>query len=358
MVSCSGACPRPRRGARPVSPFADVHRARRACGIRRSRRRRDAARRAGAILLANAVIGTAPRPATSRVLRMSALVLVLTVLPLAIIAALSLGPAHRPVRWTPSASGASSRPRRARIRLVGWWTAAKGRAEKFDDLPAPPDQARARLVRKLCPRAADPRLRAISANSRSSASPPGARSLKNSTAAWRSTSAPPAPAPRRKSAHGLARPAQARPRRARHQGSLHGRGAGPQGRQRGHARDAVAGRARRHGIASGLRESIAATATAASARASWTVVDDRRAMIAGALDQDDNVDPRWLMPNAKGVWQQDIHSRLRRQAALQARRCRVRRSNCATVERKQLYIDGKTVGEGLNRTLEGAGASR
>ena len=93
---------------------------------------------AGAILLANAVIGNgADDRATSRVLRMSALVLVLAVLPLALIAAVSLGQRIAQYGWTPERIwGVVAVVVALGYGLGGWWTVAKGR-EGFDDLLRP-----------------------------------------------------------------------------------------------------------------------------------------------------------------------------------------------------------------------------
>ena len=93
---------------------------------------------AGAILLANAVIGNgADDRATSRVLRISAQVLVLAVLPLAIIAALSLGLRIGQYGWTPERIwGVVAVAVAVLYGLVGWWVVAKGRGD-FDDLLRP-----------------------------------------------------------------------------------------------------------------------------------------------------------------------------------------------------------------------------
>ena len=117
---------------------------------------------AGAILLANAVIGNgADDRATSRVLRVSAQVLVLAVLPLAIIAAVSLGQRIGQYGWTPEriwgvvavARGDRLRPGRLVGRRQG-----PGRLRRSP--PPAPDQARARPVRAgAVPGAADRRFR-------------------------------------------------------------------------------------------------------------------------------------------------------------------------------------------------------
>ncbi len=93
---------------------------------------------AGAILLANAVIsnGVDDR-ASNRVLRLSSLVLVLTVLPLAVIAAVSLGQRIDQYGWIPDRIwGVVAVAVALGYGLTGWWAVAKGRAE-FDDVLRP-----------------------------------------------------------------------------------------------------------------------------------------------------------------------------------------------------------------------------
>jgi hypothetical protein len=89
---------------------------------------------AGAILLANAVIGNgAEDRATNRVLRGSAMALVLCVLPLAVIAAISLAQRIGQYGWTPERIwGVVAVAVALGYGLVGWWVVAKGRAA-FDD---------------------------------------------------------------------------------------------------------------------------------------------------------------------------------------------------------------------------------
>ena len=85
---------------------------------------------AGAILLANAVFGDGEedQPA-NRALRYSAPALVLTVLPLAIVAALSLGQRIGQYGWTPERIwGAVAVAVAILYGLAGWWSVAKGRS--------------------------------------------------------------------------------------------------------------------------------------------------------------------------------------------------------------------------------------
>ena len=89
---------------------------------------------AGAILLANAVIGNgADDRTTNRILRFSALALVLCVLPLAIIAAVSLAQRIEQYGWTPERIwGVVAVAVALAYGMVGWWSVATGRAA-FDD---------------------------------------------------------------------------------------------------------------------------------------------------------------------------------------------------------------------------------
>ena len=98
---------------------------------------------AGAILLANAVIGNGSDEggeegrATNRVLRVAALALVLCVLPLAIIAGLSLGQRIGQYGWTPERIwGVVAVAIAIAYGIAGWWAVAKGRRD-FDDLLRP-----------------------------------------------------------------------------------------------------------------------------------------------------------------------------------------------------------------------------
>ena len=103
---------------------------------------------AGAILLANAVIGNgADDRATNRVLRASALALVLCVLPLAIIAAMSLGQRIEQYGWTPERMWGVVAVIVALVYgMVGWWSVAKGKLE-FDDRLRP---LQTRLALGMC----------------------------------------------------------------------------------------------------------------------------------------------------------------------------------------------------------------
>jgi hypothetical protein len=89
---------------------------------------------AGAILLANAVIGDGESERTAnRVLRLAAMALVVAVLPLAIIAAVSLAPRINQYGLTPERIWAAVAVGVALVYgTIGWWSVAKGR-DRFDD---------------------------------------------------------------------------------------------------------------------------------------------------------------------------------------------------------------------------------
>ncbi len=108
---------------------------------------------AGAVLLANAVIGNGADDggeegrATSRLLRLSAMALVLAVLPLAIIAALSIAQRIGQYGWTPERMwGVVAVIVALAYGAAGWWAVAKAR-QSFDE-PLRPLQTR--LAIGLC----------------------------------------------------------------------------------------------------------------------------------------------------------------------------------------------------------------
>ena len=304
---------------------------------------------AGAILLANAVIGNGDEErATNRVLRGSALVLVLCVLPLAVIAALSLGQRIGQYGWTPERIwGVVAVAVALGYGLVGWWAVAKGRGG-FDDRLRP---LQTRLAIGMCAAAlllALPILDfgAISAKSQV------ARFASGRTAPadfdWRAMAFDFGPAGRRRLEQIMrsGTPDQRRLAQAalattdRHQVEEQVRKADSAATLEARLRVVPAGST----LPPGLRESIAATRYCRVGPCVVTLVDERRAVIAGPLIKDDNVESALLMPNAKGIWQQDIHSRFVAKPPFRPDVSRVP-VELRTVERHQLFIDGKPVGE-------------
>jgi hypothetical protein len=304
---------------------------------------------AGAILLANAVIGNGDEErATNRVLRGSALVLVLCVLPLAVIAALSLGQRIGQYGWTPERIwGVVALAVALGYGLVGWWAVAKGRGG-FDDRLRP---LQTRLAIGMCAAAlllALPILDfgAISAKSQV------ARFASGRTAPadfdWRAMAFDFGPAGRRRLEQIMrsGTPDQRRLAQAalattdRHQVEEQVRKADSAATLEARLRVVPAGST----LPAGLRESIAATRYCRVGPCVVTVVDERRAVIAGPLIKDDNVETALLMPNTKGIWQQDIHSRFIAKPPFRPDVSRVP-VELRTVERRQLFIDGKPVGE-------------
>ena len=283
-------------------------------------------------------------------LRGSALVLVLCVLPLAVIAALSLGQRIGQYGWTPERIwGVVAVAVALGYGLVGWWAVAKGRGG-FDDRLRP---LQTRLAIGMCAAAlllALPILDfgAISAKSQV------ARFASGRTAPadfdWRAMAFDFGPAGRRRLEQIMrsGTPDQRRLAQAalattdRHQVEEQVRKADSAATLEARLRVVPAGST----LPAGLRESIAATRYCRVGPCVVTVVDERRAVIAGPLIKDDNVETALLMPNAKGIWQQDIHSRFVAKPPFRPDVSRVP-VELRTVERRQLFIDGKPVGDAL-----------
>jgi hypothetical protein len=304
---------------------------------------------AGAILLANAVIGNGTDDrATSRVLRGSALLLVLCVLPLAIIAAASLAQRIGQYGWTPERIwGVVAVLVALGYGLVGWWGVAKGRAA-FDDRLRP---LQTKLALGLCGLAlllALPILDfgAISAQSQV------ARFAAGRTAPadfdWQAMAFDFGPAGRKRLAD-IARSGPPDQRRLA-SAALATKDRYQIEEQVRKAESATTLDARLRVVPegatlpSGLRESIAATRYCRVGPCVVTVLDQRRAVIAGALIKDDTIETALLVPNANGVWEQDVNDRFVAKPPFRPDVSRVP-VELRTVERRQLFIDGKPVGE-------------
>ena len=304
---------------------------------------------AGAVLLVNAVIGNGRDDrAGSRVLRLSALLLLLCVLPLALIAALSLGQRIGQYGWTPERMwGVVAVAVAIAYGAVGWWAAARRRGE-YDNALRP---LQTKLAIALCglalllalpivdfgaisarsqlARFADGRTPADKFDWQAMAfdfGPAGRAELKAMARSGR-------PDQRRLAAAALAAKerylVEEQVRKTDSAATLDTR-----------LRIVPDGALLPHG----LRESIAATRYCRVGPCVVTMVDERRAIIAGAVIKDDTVESALLSPNADGVWEQDIHERFIAKPPFRPDMSRAP-VELRTVERHQLFIDGRPVGE-------------
>ncbi len=305
---------------------------------------------AGAILLANAVIGNgADDRATNRVLRLSSLVLVLAVLPLALIAAVSLGLRIEQYGWTPERIWGLVAVIVALVYgVVGWLAVARGSAD-FDDLLRP---LQTKLALGLCGLAlflALPILDfgAISASSQMARFNAGKVDAR--TFDWQAMAFDFGPAGRKR----LAEIAHSGP---------------PD--QRKFAATALASKNRFRiseeieasdsaakldmmmrvlpkgaGLPPGLHEAIAASRYCRAGRCVVTLIDGGRALVAGPLIKDDTLESAMLTRQSDGNWSQD-GEKVPPKPQLQVRPdLATAPVELRTVERRQLYIDGKPVGE-------------
>jgi hypothetical protein len=94
----------------------------------------------------------------------------------------------------------------------------------------------------------------------------------------------------------------------------------------------------------GLGQSIAQTRYCRVGPCVVTLVDDWRAVIAGPLLKDDDVESALIERDNKGVWSQDIHGSYVAKPPFRPNLVTAP-VEVRTVERRQLYIDGKPVGE-------------
>jgi hypothetical protein len=304
---------------------------------------------AGAVLLANAVIGNGKSErAASPVLQWSAMALVLTVLPLAIIAALSIGQRIGQYGWTPERIwGVIAVAVAIGYGAAGWWSVFEARRD-FDD-PLRPLQTR--LAIGLCGLALFLALPIVDFGA-ISASSQMARFAAGKTPAnefdWRAMAFEFGPAGRKRLRE-IARSGPPDQRRLaaaalvsknRYEVDTEVQVAASAANLNSRLRILPEGRA----LPPGLGQGIAQTRYCRVGPCVVTLVDDRRAVIAGPLIKDDNVESALLERDDKGAWSQDIHSRFVAKPPF--------RPNLVTapvevrrVERRQLYIDGKAVGE-------------
>jgi hypothetical protein len=304
---------------------------------------------AGAVLLANAVIGNGKSErAPSSVLQWSAMALVLTVLPLAIIAALSIAQRIGQYGWTPE-----------RIWVViavavaiaygaaGWWSVFKARRD-FDD-PLRPLQTR--LAIGLCGLAlflALPILDFGAISAQSQMARFNAGKVPAGEFDWRAMAFDFGPAGRSR-LRDIARTGPPDQRKLA-SAALASKNRYAVVEEVEKAESATTLETRLRVIPEGaaippdLRNSIAGTRYCRVGPCVVTLVDDRQALIAGPLIKDDNVESALLERNDKGVWSQDIHSRYVAKPPFRPNLATAQ-VEVRTVERRQLYVDGKPVGD-------------
>jgi hypothetical protein len=304
---------------------------------------------AGAILLANAVIGNgADDRATSRVLRISAQVLVLTVLPLAIIAAVSLGQRIGQYGLTPERMwGVVAVGVAIAYGLVGWWVVAKGRND-FDDLLRP---LQTKLALGLCGLALFLALPILDFGLMSAASQMSRLAAGRTTPAefdWKAMAYDFGPAGRAR----LKMVASSGPpdQRKLASAALSSESRYTVEEEVDKTESAANLDTRMRVVPEGtvlppeLRSAIAATRYCRVGPCVVTLVDDGRAVIAGPMFEKDTVQAGAIERDAKGVWSQsDLNTSAPKppfRPDLATAPVEVRK-----VERRQLFIDGKPVGD-------------
>jgi hypothetical protein len=318
---------------------------------------------AGAVLLANAVIGNGEEDhGPSQLLRLSALVLVLVVLPLAIIAAVSIGARIDQHGWTPERIwGVVAVGVAIAYGLAGWWAIAQRRA-RFDEQLRP---LQTRLALGLCGLTlllALPILDFGAISARSQVDRLTARTIPVAEFDWRAMAFDFGPAGRR----ALARIARSGPAEQR---TLAAAALATKNRYEIEAEVAKSGaianldrylRIIPEGVAvpAKLRDAIGATRFCRENPCVLAVIDSRRAMVAGRWTGDEAVQSQMLKQAADGSWAQNVDmvsgTPVPRSATGEANTAQKPAAGpdlarapveLRPVERRQLFIDGKPVGE-------------
>ena len=303
---------------------------------------------AGAVLLTNAVIGNGKAERSpSNVLQWAAMVLALTVLPLAIIAALSIGQRIGQHGWTPERIwGVIAVGVAIAYGAAAWWSVWRGRRD-FDDALRP---LQTRLAIGLCGLALFLALPIVDFGAISASSQMARFAAGNVPAAefdWRAMAFDFGPAGRSR----LREIARTGPPEQR---KLANTALASKDRYAVKAEVEKVESAANLGsqlriipegseIPDDLRNSIAATRYCRVGPCVVTLVDASRAVIAGAVIKDDNVESAVLERNAKGLWQQDIHNQYIAKPPFKPDVARAP-VELRTVERRQLFIDGEPVG--------------
>lgn len=304
---------------------------------------------AGAVLLANAVIGNGKSERSpSTVLQMAALALVAVVLPLAIIAALSIGQRIGQYGWTPERIwGVIAVGVAITYGAVGWWSVVKGRRD-FDD---PLRSLQTRLAIGVCGLAlflALPILDFGAISAQSQMARYAAGKIPADEFDWRAMAFDFGPSGRRRLREIAASGSPAQRRLARAALASKDRYAVEAEVKTVESAANLGNRLRivpeGSEIPPDLRNSIASTRYCRVGPCVVTLVDERRAVIAGPLIKDDTVESAVLQRNEKGFWSQDIHSRFIAKPVFRPNLVTAP-VELRTVERRQLHIDGKPVGE-------------
>ena len=304
---------------------------------------------AGAVLLTNAVIGNGKAERSpSNVLQWASIALALTVLPLAFIAALSIGQRIGQHGWTPERIwGVIAVAVAMAYGAAAWWSVWRARRD-FDDVLRP---LQIKMAIGLCGLALFLALPlvdfgAISASSQMARFNAG--KVPAGEFDWRAMAFDFGPAGRARLRE-IARNGPADQRKLASAAlTATDRYSVEQEVQKAESAATLDARLRvipeGTAIPQDLRNSIAATRYCRVGPCVLTLVDDRRAVIAGPLIKDDNVESALIERDDKGVWSQDIHSP---HVAKPPFRPNLTNApvELRTVERKQLYIDGKPVGE-------------
>ena len=318
---------------------------------------------AGAVLLANAVIGNGQEErGPSRLLRLSALVLVLVVLPLAIIAAVSIGVRIGQYGWTPERIwGVGAVAVAIAYGIAGWWSIVRGR-ERFDQSLRP---LQTRLALGLCGLAlllALPIVDFGAISARSQVERLAARKMPAAEFDWQAMAFDFGPAGRR----ALTRIARGGPTEQR---TLAAAALAIKNRYDIDAEVAKTGAiANLHRylrvipegatVPAKLREAIGSTRFCRENPCVLLIVDPHRALVAGHWQGDEAIQRQMLKQAANGSWAVNADEasglHMPRPATGEASttqkvadspdlaRAKV---ELRPVERRQLYIDGKPVGE-------------
>ena len=303
---------------------------------------------AGAVLLANAVIGNGKAERSpSNVLQWAAMALALTVLPLALIAALSIGQRIGQYGWTPERIwGVIAVGVAIAYGAAAWWTVWRGRRD-FDDALRP---VQTRLAIGLCGLALFLALPIVDF---------GAISARSQMARFAGGKVPAAEFDWRAMAFDFGPAGRSRLRAIARSGPADQRklaGAALASKDR-YAVEADVQKVESAAnldtrlriipagsdIPQDLRNSIASTRYCRVGPCVVTMVDERRAVIAGPLIKNDTVESAVLERNAKGFWSQDIHNPYIAKPAFRPNLVTAP-VELRTVERKQLFIEGKPVG--------------